>query len=113
MDGRIQLPISHWLKENYKVEYVDTITEPGIDKSFLDPKRIAQIKPKVLISVNAHRSRVIVVSAHYNCLGNPVSKKEHIAEVKKAMSIINSWSLPVKVLGVWVGKNWEVEEIHP
>ena len=28
MDGRIQIPISQWIKENYSVDFVDTITEP-------------------------------------------------------------------------------------
>ena len=31
MDGRIQIPIIQWLKENHYVNYVDTITEPGVD----------------------------------------------------------------------------------
>ncbi len=35
IDSRTQLPVSNWIKENYSVDYVDTITEPGPDKVFL------------------------------------------------------------------------------
>jgi len=31
MDGRVQLPVIHWIKENYGVDYVDMITEAGMD----------------------------------------------------------------------------------
>ena len=36
MDGRIQIPLINWIKENFSVDYVDTITEPGIDKLVAD-----------------------------------------------------------------------------
>ncbi len=32
IDGRTQIPIINWLKENFDVDYVDLITEPGMDK---------------------------------------------------------------------------------
>ena len=58
MDGRIQLPIIHWLKEKYNIAYVDTITEPGIDKLFSNSDKMQEIKSKVSISVNAHGSKI-------------------------------------------------------
>lgn len=57
MDGRIQLPIIHWLKEEYNMSYVDTITEPGIDKLFTNSAKMDEIKSKVLISVDKHGSK--------------------------------------------------------
>ena len=33
MDGRIQIPLNKWIKENYSADFVDTITEPGVDKN--------------------------------------------------------------------------------
>lgn len=109
MDGRIQLPIIHWLKEKYNIAYVDTITEPGIDKLFSNSDKMQEIKSKVSISVNAHGSRLIMVSGHHDCAGNPVSKNEHISHIKKTMDTIESWKLPVKVIGVWVNEDWELE----
>lgn len=29
MDGRVQLPVIKYLQDRFKVQYVDTITEPG------------------------------------------------------------------------------------
>ena len=36
IDGRIQIPLAKWIKENYSVDYVDTITEPGVDKTITE-----------------------------------------------------------------------------
>lgn len=87
MDGRIQIPIYQWLQTNYGVKYVDTITEPGIDKLFFDSSETEEIKSKVLISVNKHNSSVILVSGHFDCTGNPVSKEEHIEQIKNAVQL--------------------------
>lgn len=109
MDGRIQLPIMHWMQENHKASYVDTITEPGIDKLFSDMNKVEEIKSKILISVNKHGSKTVIISGHHDCAGNPVSKKEHIEQIKKAVSIIQSWEMQVNVVGAWVNEAWELE----
>lgn len=109
MDGRIQLPIIHWLKENYDVSFVDTITEPGIDKLFTNIDKIKEIKSKALISVNKHGSKLVMVSGHDDCAGNPVSKSEHVDQIKHAVSVIESWKLPIKIIGAWVNQNLELE----
>ena len=111
MDGRIQIPLANWIKENYSVDYVDTITEPGIDKKVAESNDLESIKTKVGISINAHGSGLIVVSGHYDCAGNPVSDDEHIAHIKKGVEIINSWNLGVKVIGAWVDGNWKVNPV--
>lgn len=112
MDGRIQLPIFHWLQDNYEVKFVDTITEPGIDKLFSNSVKVQEIKSKVLISVNKHHSNTVLVSAHHDCAGNPVSKQEHINQIKNAVSIIKSWNLNVIIIGVWINEDWNVEVVH-
>ncbi|MBM3905350.1 MAG: hypothetical protein FJ354_01525 [Thaumarchaeota archaeon] len=109
IDGRIQMPITQWLKKNYGVDYVDTITEPGVDKMFSNPDKIEELKAKASISVNAHGSKIIVVSGHHDCAGNPVSRQEHIEQIRVAVSTIKSWNLPVKVIGAWVNERWELE----
>lgn len=111
MDGRIQIPIYQLLQTNYDVKYVDTITEPGIDKLFFDSAKTEEIKSKVLISVNKHNSSVILVSGHFDCAGNPVSKEEHTKQIKNAVSIIKSWNLSVKVVGAWIDENWQIIQI--
>ena len=111
MDGRIQIPLTNWIKENFSVDYVDTITEPGIDKQVADNTDLESIKIKVGISINKHESELIVVSGHYDCAGNPVSNEEHITQIKKGIEVISSWNLGLKVVGVWVDDTWKINTV--
>ena len=111
MDGRIQIPLTNWIKENFSVDYVDIITEPGIDKLVADNTDLESIKIKVGISINKHESELIVVSGHYDCAGNPVSNEEHITQIKKGIGVISSWNLGVKVVGVWVDDTWKINTV--
>lgn len=106
MDGRIQIPLNKWIKENYSVDFVDTITEPGVDKNITDV--IESIKSKVGISINAHKSELVVVSGHYDCAANSVSDEEHTTQIKNAVKVISSWNLNAKIIGVWVDDSWKV-----
>jgi hypothetical protein len=111
IDGRVQLPVSNWLKERYSVSYVDTITAPGVDKIFSETNvdKIEQLKSNVMVSINAHESGIVAIAGHHGCAGNPVTKVEHLNHIRKALEIIKSWNLPVKVVGLWINENWEVE----
>ena len=111
MDGRIQIPITMWIKQNFPVDYVDTITEPGVDKKVADNSDLESIKAKVGISINAHKSSLIVVSGHFDCAGNPVSDDEHISQIKKGIEVVKSWNLGVDVVGVWVNDSWKVVQV--
>ena len=111
MDGRIQIPINDWIKQNYPADYVDTITEPGIDKQVSSNSDLNSIKAKVGISINKHKSTLIVVSGHYDCAGNPVSDEEHIEQIKKSVDVIKSWNLGVDVVGIWVDENWQINKV--
>ncbi len=31
--------------------------------------------------------------------------------VRKAIQVVRSWNLPVKVIGVWVNENWKIEVV--
>jgi carbonic anhydrase len=112
MDGRIQIPINDWIKKKYSVDYVDTITEPGVEKKITESIDVEQIKSKAEISIFKHKSDVIIVSGHHDCAGNPVSKEEHLAQIKNSIGVIESWKFPAKVLGIWVNDQWEVEQIQ-
>jgi len=111
MDGRIQIPINNWIKKNYSVDYVDTITEPGVEKKISENIDVEQIKSKTEISIYKHKSGVIVVSGHHDCAGNPVSKEEHISQISKGIQIIKSWNFDAQVIGIWINENWEVEKV--
>ena len=114
IDGRIQLPVSNWIKQKYSVDYVDVITHPGSDKIMGEKniEGISEIKTKTLVSINAHNSKLVVISGHHDCAGNPVSKEIHLTQIKKSINIIKSWNCPVTVIGVWINDQWEIEEIQ-
>ena len=101
MDGRTQEPIIYWAKKTLEVDYVDAITEPGPDKILAEGSDtlVESIKNRVMISVNKHGSQNVIVVSHHDCAGNPVSKKEHLEQLKKSVDVISSWELGVKIIG--------------
>lgn len=112
IDGRIQIPINQWLKTNYNIDNVDTITEHGIVKLFSNPDEIAKIKSKVILSTKQSNSEVILVSAHHDCEGNQIPKDDQISQIKNTMSVIKSWELTPPIIGVWVNEDLKVEIIQ-
>ncbi len=113
MDGRVQQPVSDWMKDTFGVDYIDTITEPGADKvlSEGDPNHVALIRFKAEISVEKHGSEVVVIAGHADCAGNPVPKEKHIDQIKAAMRVIHGWELPVAIYGVWLDMSWKIQVI--
>lgn len=113
MDGRTQEPIISWAKKTFEVDYVDAITEPGPDKILAEgPDTLVEsIKNRVMISVNKHGSQNVIIVSHHDCAGNPVSKEEHLDQLKKSVDIISSWELGVKIIGVWIGEDWKVNKL--
>lgn len=113
MDGRTQEPIIYWAKKTFEVDYVDAITEPGPDKILAEgPDTLVEsIKNRVMISVNKHGSQNVIVVSHHDCAGNPVSKEEHLDQLKKSVDVISSWELGVKIIGVWIGEDRKVNKL--
>lgn len=113
MDGRTQIPVNAWMKEQFKANYVDTITEPGADKALTegDPWQVESIKARVAISVDGHGSDAIAIVGHHGCAGNPVDKETHLEMTRKAVSVVASWGYRVHIVGLWVGESWTVEKI--
>lgn len=111
MDGRTQLPVNEWMKKEYKVDYVDTITEPGPNKILAENKDAESIRRRVLISVNRHGSKHIAIVGHYDCAGNPVEKNAQLNHIAQAIKTVESWDLNAKVTGLWVDENWKVYKV--
>jgi hypothetical protein len=115
MDGRIQEKISIYLKKKYNAKYVDSITEPGpcyalSDRS--DETVVASLLRKVKLSIEKHGSKVIAVSGHYDCAGNPVSKKAQEQHIKDSLKFLKSIykDRDIEIIGFYINDNWEVEE---
>ncbi len=113
MDGRVQLPVINWLKEQCEADYVDMITEPGPDKLVAErnPDKLPSIKERVKISVEKHGSKVVALVAHGDCAGNPVSEDEHYGQLRRGMECLRGWDLDVDIVGLWISdKDWKVEQ---
>lgn len=108
IDGRTQIPVINWMKENFDVDYVDLITEPGMDKVLSQGKRseILMVKNKVRTSITAHKSKVVAIVGHYDCAANAVSNYKHYRDIEESMEVVKSWGFPVKVVGLWVDEFW-------
>ena len=114
-DGRTIDPIQDWAQKTYGVSYVDFDTEPGMD-SYLNScseEDKDKLKKKVLISVEKHHARYVLVAGHADCAGNPVSDEEHKKNIADAVNIVRTWNMPegISVTGLWVNPQWQVEEI--
>jgi len=114
IDGRVHLPIINWLMREYSVDYVDIISELGMDGIFVSyPAMVQHIKTKASLSVGKHGSDIIFVSAHHDCAGNPVSKEEHLEMLKKCVVDIRGWKLPVKyIISAWIDEKFRVNVVN-
>jgi carbonic anhydrase len=113
MDGRVQDAVKNYMKENYGVDYVDMVTEPGPNKILVegvDKAVVEDIKKRVEISVGHHGAKVVAVVGHFGCAGNPVGKEEQILQLKKCKDVIKSFGFPVEVILLWVDNGWDRAE---
>ncbi len=115
IDGRAHYPVKSWLQASFDAEFVDRITEPGVDKLLAGGAAdvIEGIKQQVLISVNAHDSKTLAVVGHHDCAANPVSETQHRHDIRAAVATVQAWGLPVQVIGLWVNSEWQVEVVCP
>ncbi|MCL4415322.1 MAG: hypothetical protein M1365_01275 [Actinobacteria bacterium] len=120
MDGRVQCPVTKYGKNRYQVKYADTITEaglvgllakPDINRSLLD-----SIKKKIMISIEKHHSKGIIVHGHQECAGNPVEDILHKEDTIQAAKVIRDLlgDLDIEVHPVFVIRDeeeWKIEEL--
>jgi len=112
MDGRVQLPVIHWIKENYDVEFIDMITEVGMDGALADKNfEIKGILKKIGLSIGLHGSKSIFIVGHYDCGGNPVDTETHKKQINLAMDRIKSFAKSCTVTGLWVSEDLSVERV--
>jgi len=117
MDGRVQDPVAKYGRDKFGVLYADTITEAGLVGLLSNnpsSELLESIKKKILISIEKHHSKGIVVHGHQECAGNPVEDEIHKQDVLKTAEIIKDFVPSIEVQPVFVIKgntNWIVEEI--
>jgi len=114
MDGRTQLPVNEWIRKRYKVDYVDTITEPGSIRILAETKYgtvIDSFKTEVDISTHKHGSKVLAIVGHHDCAGNPVPRAQQEQQIREALVNISRWGFEVTLVGLYVDEKWMVNEV--
>ena len=109
MDGRVQVPVQTWIKANYPVDFVDVITEAGMDGVLAKQEDISEILRSIKVSVNINRSTRLFVVGHYDCRGNPEDDDSHHKEIIQAVKRLKPLWPGQEVLGLWVNDQWQVE----
>lgn len=109
MDGRVHLPVLTWIKSNYPVDFVDVITEAGMDAVLAEQENIDEINRSITVSVNINKSARLFVVGHHDCRGNPVDREEHHAQIKEAVKRLKPLWPGQKISGLWVTNTWNVE----
>ncbi len=112
MDGRTQLPVIHWIKDEYGVDNVDMVTEAGMDGLLANQEsNIDPVLNKINISIDKNNAQKIFVVGHADCKGNPVDNDVHHQNIESAVSRIQSEFVGLDVVGLWVTDQWAVEKI--
>ena len=112
MDGRVQLPVIHWIKENYAVDYVDMITTAGMDGVLADECcNIYTLLKKIDISLEKHNSNSIFIVGHYDCGGNQVDDETHKKQIHIAVEKMKNLRPSARITGLWVSNEWKIEKI--
>jgi hypothetical protein len=114
MDGRVQIPVITYLKERFKVDYVDVISEPGPNKILAEASNqqlLESIWARIEISLTKHASRGIAVIGHHDCAGNPVDESAQHKHTAAAVGRVRDRFGSVPVIGLWVDATWEVCEL--
>jgi carbonic anhydrase len=109
IDGRVQLPILHWIREHYRIDFVDVITVAGMDGVLASQDNIDDIIRSITISISINKSILIFVVGHYDCRGNCVDKKIHREHIAKSVKRLKAYWPELEIIGLWVNSHWQVE----
>ena len=111
MDGRVQLPVLTWIKANYPVDFVDVITEAGMDGVLAKQEDISEILRSIKVSVDLNTSTRLFVVGHYDCRGNPVDQNIHREEIIDSVNRLKPLWPKQEIIGLWVNDQWQVQLI--
>ncbi|MFP4465798.1 MAG: carbonic anhydrase [Candidatus Goldiibacteriota bacterium] len=118
IDGKIQIPVISYIIENFGVDYVDNITEPGavkyLNRDNEDSStrvKMYSLKKRVEESLNTHGSKLIIITAHAGCVYNPVSKTQQIIQLNEAEETIASWKKKCETAVLWIDENNFINDI--
>jgi hypothetical protein len=110
MDGRVQLPVLTWIKAKYPVDFVDVITEAGMDRVLAWQEDISEVVRSIRVSMDLNKSTRLFIVGHFDCRGNPVDEASHRRDIEGAVTRLKRLWPSFEIFGLWVNDQWKVEE---
>jgi len=114
MDGRTQLPVNTYVRQQLEVDHIDTVTESGPVRILAEEPESAlteSILNRVRLSADKHGSKCVAIVAHYDCAGNPVPDEVQIKQLDLAVRFVAAQCPGIRVLGLWVDETWSVAQL--
>jgi hypothetical protein len=98
--------VADWIKLHGRVQYVDMITEPGIDRVLAEdkPNRIAAVVKKLRTSITVHQVSIVAVAGHFECAANDANFEKHSEQIKISVDLISSWRFGIRIVGLYVNQ---------
>jgi len=115
IDGRIQEPVIKYLRENYDISYIDAITEPGPCRILAennDGISANSIMKRIDISINCHGSKLIAISGHHDCAGNPCGEEIQRKQIIESVKHLRINYPEAAVIGLWIDNEWNINEVQ-
>ena len=103
------LPVLTWIKAHYPVDFVDVITETGMDGVLAKQEDISEVLRSIKVSVSLNQSTRLFIVGHYDCRGNSVDENRHREEITHAVKRLRPLWPAQEVFGLWVNDHWQVE----
>ncbi len=115
IDGRIQYPVMDFLRQNYKLDYFDSLTEAGPIKILTertDKCRLFSLKEQISTSLEENGSGFIAIVGHHDCKDNPEDRAGQEKQIKAVIDYLQkAYGKDLTYVGLYVNDKWEVEEI--
>jgi len=116
IDGRVQEAVTTYLREAYGVDWVDMVTEPGINLILArdtDTEVVFNIMRRIRTSVQGHGSRVVAIVGHPDCKGNPAEKSEQTEHLRRAKATTQQYDFhaDITIVLLWVNDDWRTVEV--
>lgn len=111
IDGRVQQPVTDWMKLHVNVHHVDLVTEPGPDKVISERTQpiLDEVVRKVSFSIRHHASAVVALAGHYDCAANAATREKHVEQILESMRVLFSYNLETRLLGLYLNEESSVE----
>ena len=104
MDGRFIHIINEYIRENYRYEYVDTITDAGPVSKIVYDDYLKSVEDKIVL-----KSDHIFVAGHSDCAGCPADDETQKGYIKKSVTMIHEHLPEIAVTGLFVSEDGKME----